>query len=203
VGYRNAKLNSDGVPTNINKSIPLGVSFKTADGQVLFSRLKPQGGCPWCLDPEPHSNIRTKGGPPTPQCIYSKYCRCCGVKFKDLLHNKYGEKHNCTASGVDKDFYDPPKLPKPVAPTGAPAPTNKADRPFIHLSESAQARLAKRRKIQEAAIGNQRQAVDQVQVDRLERQRAHQARMAQQQAEKQARIAAKRPASDSGEEDGI
>ena len=94
-----------------------------------------------------------------------------------------------------------------MAPTGAPAPTNKAYRPFIHLSESAQARLAKRRKIQEAAIGNQRQAVDQVQVDRLERQRAHQAKMAQQKAEKQARIAAieaKRPAPDSGmEEDGI
>ena len=73
VGYRNAKLNSDGVPTNINKSIPLGVSFKTDDGQVLFSRLKPQGGCPWCLDPEPHNNIRTKGGLPTPQCIPSAF----------------------------------------------------------------------------------------------------------------------------------
>ena len=199
VGHRNAKLDSEGVPTNIHKHIPLGVSFKTDDGQILFSKLKPLGGCPWCLDPVPHSNIRSKGGAPTPHCIYSKYCRCCGIKFKDLINNKYGEKHNCTGSGADMAFYDPPKRPDPsVAPPAKEKPRDISSR--IRLSDEGLERLAKKRRIQDAAIAAQRLVADQIKGDRMAKQEAHHARMAKQQADKLARNAAKRSAP-GGEDD--
>ena len=60
-GYELAEPDETGKPTFFDDSIPIGVSFQTKSGKVLFSRLAPQGGCRWCLHHEVHENLRLKG----------------------------------------------------------------------------------------------------------------------------------------------
>jgi hypothetical protein len=170
-GYELADINVEGKPTFFSNEIPVGVSFKTATGKVLFERLAPQGGCRWCLHPTAHANIRAKGGEKTPPCPYSKFCRACGVQFSTLEHNKRGENHNCTAG--DPAFFDPPRAVR--ADSTVPIPKGG---PAIVLSDQAAMRaLIKKRKLDQVKA----QKVTELNHNALVKKARHEARMAEQQ----------------------
>ena len=170
-GYELADINVEGKPSFFNNDTPVGFSFKTVTGKVLFERLAPQGGCRWCLHPTAHANIKSKGGEKKPPCPYSKFCRACGVQFSSLEHNKRGENHNCTAG--DPAFFDPPTTVK--ADSTVPIPKGG---PAISLSDQAAMRaLIKKRKLDQIKALK----VTELNQNALLKKARHEARMADQQ----------------------